>query len=101
MDVDPPSDESSDIEGDLEAADTPTSSQGAIGEGHSNSDEMDASDNEVVVTDGKYTPRKMHIADDSDMQVIGSLHPTRSSNRAFSVFHPVYMGQMMMAFAQW
>jgi hypothetical protein len=79
MDVDPPSDESSDIEGDLEVADTPTSSQGAIGEGHSNSDEMDASDNEVVVRDGKYTPRKMHIADDSDMQVIGSLHPTGST----------------------
>ena len=77
MDIDPPTDGSSDIEGDLEVADTPTSSQGAIGEEHSNSDEMDTSDNEVVVRDGKYAPQD--ISDDSDIQVTGSLRHTRST----------------------
>jgi hypothetical protein len=75
MDVDPPG--SSDIEGELEVADTPTSSQGALGEDdtscHEGDTAMDTSDNEVVVIDGKYTPSKV---DKADMPVTGSLHHT-------------------------
>ena len=80
MDVDPPKDGSSDIEGELQVADTPTSSQEALGEEETSSDEgaaaMDTSDNEVVVLEGKYTPGTMDILDDADIPGSGSLHHT-------------------------
>ena len=60
MDVDLSKDGSSDVEGELQVADTPTSLQEALGEEETSSDEgaaaMDTSDNEVVVLEGKYTP---------------------------------------------
>jgi hypothetical protein len=80
MDIDSPKNGSSDIKGELEVADTPTSSQEALGAEDTSGDEgdrtMDTSDDEVVVHDGRYTPRTIDEPNDPDIPVTSSLQET-------------------------
>lgn len=94
MDVDPPNDGSSDIEGELQVADTPTTSQEALVEADSSNDEGDdaegddelmdtRSESDVLIMEGRYFPQTIPTPDRADIPVISPL-PNPAGNDKMS-----------------